>query len=452
MRTHKPLDVFALLAFQSWCCLESRIQAMSRHALRSDQRRSSALIGRVQVGGTQNLDDPPLSPTRTAMVETGREMTAYYSPVEGSSEGAAWAHVVLGLTEGSSDKKIRKAYRTKYRYWHPDRIKRQEATLAEEKFQKIQKAYSILTKHLSADIKARDVGTIEKGAKGNRDRAAQFMVDQAEHAKQKQLEAELRGYQTPEQTGSQRGTVKAWSGKGGYGFLVPDNGGPDVFVHWSALTGETTTLHAGEAVIFDLQVKKENGKYFAVSCYSTSSEKAPDASSFDTTASAKAPKSSESSEAGTGADACIHTRRRENQTSHGPGTSAEQSPSRAHKADRQKKKQVAEARIRLVAKAGKAEEQAQLQKQKQAEEESRQVVLEAEREAEAARRANATSHFHTGIFVVAKRLKEAAHLNGQAGIIKSFDEEKGCYLVDFEGPHGEKLLEPDNLDFPWSLS
>ena len=56
------------------------------------------------------------------------------------------------------------------------------------------------------------------------------------------------------------------------------------------------------------------------------------------------------------------------------------------------------------------------------------------------------------VIAVAKGLKEAAHLNGKVGIIKGVFEDKDLYLVDFEGGIGQKLLELQNLDLPWSLT
>jgi len=105
--------------------------------------------------------------------------------------------------------------------------------------------------------------------------------------------AQTAGFEKPAQTGSQGGTVKAWQEKGGYGFLTPENGGPDVFCHSSCLTQGTTTLHVGETVVFDLQMDEKKGKYLAVSCYSTASGGAPLGGSFGPAAGTKAANRSE---------------------------------------------------------------------------------------------------------------------------------------------------------------
>jgi len=74
------------------------------------------------------------------------------------------------------------------------------------------------------------------------------------------------------------------------------------------------------------------------------------------------------------------------------------------------------------------------------------------RRTKAARRTKATLHSLVGVYIVAKGLTEAAHLNGKAGIIKSFDKGRGRYLVNFETADVQKLLKPENLDLPWSLN
>lgn len=50
-----------------------------------------------------------------------------------------------------------------------------------------------------------------------------------------------------------KGTVKWFSNQKGYGFIAPEGGKKDVFVHCSALQGEGfKTLEEGQAVEFDL--------------------------------------------------------------------------------------------------------------------------------------------------------------------------------------------------------
>jgi len=75
----------------------------------------------------------------------------------------------------------------------------------------------------------------------------------------------IAGLDQPIALGVQGGTVKVWNEKG-FGFLVPNNGGPDVYVHKAALVGGAAGLTAGEACVFDLQYEERRTKYLAVSC------------------------------------------------------------------------------------------------------------------------------------------------------------------------------------------
>ena len=60
------------------------------------------------------------------------------------------------------------------------------------------------------------------------------------------------------------GTVKWFNPTKGYGFLQPEEGGSDVFVHISAVErAGLTTLNEGQKVRFDLE-KGRNGKSAAV--------------------------------------------------------------------------------------------------------------------------------------------------------------------------------------------
>ncbi|MCA9510115.1 MAG: cold-shock protein [Myxococcota bacterium] len=49
-----------------------------------------------------------------------------------------------------------------------------------------------------------------------------------------------------------RGTVKWFSDQKGYGFIEPEDGTKDIFVHYSAIEGDGfRTLHEGQAVQFE---------------------------------------------------------------------------------------------------------------------------------------------------------------------------------------------------------
>jgi CspA family cold shock protein len=56
------------------------------------------------------------------------------------------------------------------------------------------------------------------------------------------------------------GTVKWFNATKGYGFIAPDDGGKDAFVHISAVErAGLSTLNEGQRISFDLQ-RGQNGK------------------------------------------------------------------------------------------------------------------------------------------------------------------------------------------------
>jgi len=57
------------------------------------------------------------------------------------------------------------------------------------------------------------------------------------------------------------GTVKFYNGQKGFGFIQPEEGGADVFVHISAVErAGMTSLQEGQKVSFELERDKRSGK------------------------------------------------------------------------------------------------------------------------------------------------------------------------------------------------
>jgi len=60
------------------------------------------------------------------------------------------------------------------------------------------------------------------------------------------------------------GTVKWFNGAKGFGFIQPDEGGPDVFVHISAVErAGLRGLNEGQKVTYELEKDPRSGKFAA---------------------------------------------------------------------------------------------------------------------------------------------------------------------------------------------
>ena len=60
------------------------------------------------------------------------------------------------------------------------------------------------------------------------------------------------------------GTVKWFNATKGFGFIQPDNGGPDVFVHISAVERSGLgSIHEGQKISFELERDQRSGKMSA---------------------------------------------------------------------------------------------------------------------------------------------------------------------------------------------
>lgn len=58
-----------------------------------------------------------------------------------------------------------------------------------------------------------------------------------------------------------KGTVKWFNGQKGFGFIQPDNGGQDVFVHISAVErAGMSGLAEGQQITFDVVADRRTGK------------------------------------------------------------------------------------------------------------------------------------------------------------------------------------------------
>jgi CspA family cold shock protein len=67
----------------------------------------------------------------------------------------------------------------------------------------------------------------------------------------------IKGHKTSMSTG----TVKWFNGQKGYGFIQPDEGGPDVFVHISAVErAGLRSLNEGQKITYELERDPRSGK------------------------------------------------------------------------------------------------------------------------------------------------------------------------------------------------
>ena len=63
----------------------------------------------------------------------------------------------------------------------------------------------------------------------------------------------------------QTGTVKFYNSQKGFGFIQPDDGGKDVFVHATAVERSGIgTLNEGQRVNFEMEADRRSGKEAAV--------------------------------------------------------------------------------------------------------------------------------------------------------------------------------------------
>jgi len=56
------------------------------------------------------------------------------------------------------------------------------------------------------------------------------------------------------------GTVKWFDPAKGFGFITPDDGGPDLFVHQSVLPSGTDSLREGQKVEYEAESTPRGGK------------------------------------------------------------------------------------------------------------------------------------------------------------------------------------------------
>jgi cold shock CspA family protein len=60
-----------------------------------------------------------------------------------------------------------------------------------------------------------------------------------------------------------KGFLKTWKDDRGFGFIKPEDGSDDIFIHISALTGSTRRPHRGDTVFYQVE-HSDDGKSKAV--------------------------------------------------------------------------------------------------------------------------------------------------------------------------------------------
>lgn len=63
-----------------------------------------------------------------------------------------------------------------------------------------------------------------------------------------------------------KGVLKTWKEDRGFGFISPDDGGKDIFIHISALKGASRRPVTGD-VIYYQSARDNRGKYKAINAY-----------------------------------------------------------------------------------------------------------------------------------------------------------------------------------------
>jgi len=60
-----------------------------------------------------------------------------------------------------------------------------------------------------------------------------------------------------------KGVLKTWKEDRGFGFIKPDDGGKDIFIHISALKGVSRRPKTGDVIYYQI-TKNNRGKYKAI--------------------------------------------------------------------------------------------------------------------------------------------------------------------------------------------